>query len=399
MKLLHMLGTFRLPQNPDDSASGIVRAALELAQAQTRRGHDVTLVSVGANGWETRWQGVTLRQLPAVPWARASFAGRSVDLSTHTPLIRLTQAETFDIVQGHLYYYLRFLRAGARIVHFHADPFFGASDAEALEAKRADFRVIAQTSDAQIAVSRFVAAQIRKGMELCGEIPNVHTVPNGVLHERFGSDAAVRAGRALRTKLGIPEGATTFLFVGAVVPEKGLSYLVGAFSRLAERDPRVRLLVAGSASLWDMSGQAAEGAYETQLIEQVRPLMHAGRVHLLGAVKSPDMPAVYAAGDVTVVPSVCADAFPLVALESLAARKPIIASNVGGLPETVGPHNGCLVAPGDEAALAAAMQVFTDPGLRAEKGGAAREASLHFSWDVAAATLDQIYETALSVKA
>lgn len=398
MRLLHILGNFKLPQNPDDSTSGVVRAALEIARAQAQQGHDVTLVSVGANSWQTRWQGVTLRQLPMVPWARASFAGRTVDLSAHTPLIRLTQRETFDIVQGHLYYYLRFLRAGARIVHVHADPLYGATDADALEAKRADFQVIAQSTAAQIAVSHYIARQIGKGMALCGETAHVHTVPNGVLHERFEGDAVVRAGEALRTTLGIPEEAVTFLFVGAVVPEKGLSHLVEAFGRLAERDPRVRLLVAGSASLWDMNGQTAEGAYEAELRERLRPLIQAGKAHLLGAVKSSAMPAVYAASSVTVMPSVWPEPFGLVALESLAAGKPVIASDVGGLPETVGPDNGCLVAPGDAAALAATMDRFTDAGLRAQTGRAARETATRFSWDAAAQTLEQVYETALSVR-
>lgn len=393
MKLLHVLGNFKLPRNPEDGVSGVVRAALEIARAQTRRGHEVTLVSVGPEARQTTWQGVTLRQLPLVPWARARFGGHTLDLSTHTPLIRLTQRENFDIVQGHLYYYLRFLRAGARVAHFHADPLYGVGEEEVLAAKRADFRVIAGSSDAQVAVSHFIARQIKKGMALSGARHEVHTVHNGVRHEHFGT-----GGAALRAKLGIPEDAVVFLFVGAVVPEKGLSHLVGAFGRLAERQQQVQLMVAGSASLWDMTGQNAERGYEATLVESLRPLIQAGRVHLLGAAKSSDMPCVYAASDVTIIPSVWPEPFPLVALEALAAGKPVIASNVGGLPETVGPSNGRLVAPGDETSLAAAMHAFTDPELRRTSGRAALETSKHFSWEAAAKKLERVYEAALSVR-
>lgn len=397
MKLLHVLGNFKLPRDPEGGASGVIRAALEIARTQTRQGHEVTVVAVGPERWETAWQGVRLLQLQGTPWARVSLGSHTFDLSTHTPLIRLTQQEKFDVVQGHLYYYLRFLRAGARVSHFHADPLYGAG--RALEAKRADFEVIAGCSDAQVAVSHFIARQIEKGMALSGAQPKVHTVHNGVLHKRFGTDGAAHGGAALRAAHGIPDEAVVFLFVGAVVPEKGLGHLVGAFERLAKRDARVQLLVAGSASLWDMAGQNAGRGYEADVVERLRPLVEAGKAHLLGAVKDSDMPCVYAACDVMVVPSVWPEPFGLVALEALAAGKPVIASDVGGLPETVGPDNGRLVAPGDDAALAAAMHAFTDPALRRAHGLTARASARHFSWDAAARKLERIYETALSVRA
>lgn len=399
MKLLHTVGNFKLPQNPHDSVSGVVRAALEIARSQAQRGHKVTLVSVGSSSWQTTWQGVTLRQLAAVSWARASFGGRTLDLGTHLPLLRLTQREAFDIVQGHLYYYLRFVRAGARIAHFHADPLYGADEMSAQEAKCADFHVIAQCTEAQVAVSHYIAGQIGKGMSLCNEWADVHTIHNGVRHEHFGSAAAARRGGELRAELGIPADAVVFLFVGAIVPEKGFHHLAEAFRRLAPGDPRIHLLVAGSASLWDMNGHLAETSYEVGTAKRLCSLLRAGRVHLLGTVKSSEMPAVYAASDVTVVPSVWPEPFGLVALESLAAGKPVIASEVGGLPELVAPDNGQLVPPADEEALAAAMRAFTNPQLRAERGRAARASSAEFSWDGVAQGLEHVYEAALAVRA
>ena len=399
MKLLHILGNLKLPPNPDEGVSGSVRAALELARAQARQGHQVTLVAVGPRNWESSWQGVTLRQLPVSPWAQVRLAGRTLDLSTHYPLVRFSHMKAFDVVQGHLYYYLRFLRAGIRVAHFHADPLHGLHTDQALAAKRADFRLIAQHSDAQIAVSHYIAEQVGQGIALSGTKGRVETVYNGVLHDTFGGTPATRRGETLRASLGIPRDAVVFLFVGAIVPEKGLKHLVLAFSRLAKRNPQAVLLVVGSASLWDMHGSGAGRAYENELMALLQPLIHTHRAYLLSHVKSSDMPGVYAASDVTVMPSVWPEPFGLVALEALAAGKPVIASHVGGLPELVGPHNGRLVPPEDERALETCLEAFTDPELRAQTGRNARESATRFSWSSAAKTLEQVYAAALSRRA
>ena len=187
-----------------------------------------------------------------------------------------------------------------------------------------------------------------------------------------------------------------FLFVGAVVPEKGLEHLANAFQSLAAAHPQARLLVAGSASLWDMSGgKTAHRGYEAAVAESLRPLVEAGRVHLLGATRSALMPAVYAASDVVVIPSVWPEPFPLVALEALAAGKPLVASAVGGLPETVDAENGRLVPPGDEAALTAALCTLLRREVRERCSRAASRTAGRFSWDTAAAQLEDVYETSL----
>lgn len=264
-----------------------------------------------------------------------------------------------------------------------------------MQEKLGDFRVIASSSDVQIAVSHFIAAEVERGLTGAAAPSNVHTVYNGVVHGAFAPSAAAPGAAALREGLGLPEDAVTFLSVGAVVPEKGTLHLARAFCELARQHPRAHLLVAGSASLWDMAvGEHPARGYEAAVADTLRSLSEAGRVHLLGAVKSSQMPAVYALSDVVVVPSVWPEPFPLVVLETLAAGKPLIASNVGGLPETVGLGAGRLVAPADEAALGEAMKDFLDAGTRRSFAGRAFELSKRFSWDDAAAQLNGLYTAA-----
>src|SRR5439155_15062333 len=130
--------------------------------------------------------------------------------------------------------------------------------------------------------------------------------------------------------------------------------------RLAADLPDVHLALAGASGLWGgpLAAQGVHDDYEDTVRHALRAPLAAGRAHLLGKVPASDMPAVYAAGDLVVIPSVCREAFPLTALEALASERPVIASAAGGLVEVVNEHNGILAPPGDEAALEAAMRAL-----------------------------------------
>src|SRR5207302_8146537 len=89
-------------------------------------------------------------------------------------------------------------------------------------------------------------------------------------------------------------------------------------------------------------------------LEDVRPLLHAA--------------------DVIAVPS-RAEGQGIVALEAMAARKPVVAASVGGLPESIlDGETGLLVPPNDPPALAAALQAMaSSPIMRSQMGARARE--------------------------
>jgi glycosyltransferase involved in cell wall biosynthesis len=104
------------------------------------------------------------------------------------------------------------------------------------------------------------------------------------------------------------------------------------------------------------------------------------RLQLLGF--RPDTGAVLAAADVVAVPSTRPDPFPNSALEALAAGRPVVASNAGGLPEMVRDgETGVLVPPGDHRALASALRALADdPDRRARMGAsAAADVAARFS--------------------
>jgi glycosyltransferase involved in cell wall biosynthesis len=86
------------------------------------------------------------------------------------------------------------------------------------------------------------------------------------------------------------------------------------------------------------------------------------------------MPALYEEADVVVYPTVAAEPFGLVPLEAMSARRPVVASRCGGIPETVVPgETGWLVEPGDVAGLTDRVeQVLGDRNLARRMGEAGR---------------------------
>jgi glycosyltransferase involved in cell wall biosynthesis len=400
MNILHILGQFHLPQNPDqESVSGVVRSTLETACVQARMGHSVTIAVAGQDAWRVTWRGVNLVSLKRSPWANVRLGEKIVDYRQHVPYIVHTLRNNFDVIHGQMYSNMRFLRAGARVVHFRSDPFEKGSKSKSYSLKPADFSVIRRFSDVQIANSQYTAGQVQRGLEGQGD---VHVVYNGVDRATFDYSTHASAAAQLRGEWGVPTQSVVFLYAGVIVPEKGVLHLARAFARLAETNPHVHLALAGAKGLW--GGASAVGdaydVYEQQVRRTLEPLTTARRVHFLGKVAVARMPAMYAAGDVLVVPSTWQEAFGNVAVEAMALGRPVIASRTGGLVEIVNDQNGCLAAPGDEEALLTAMRTLTeDADLRERLGRSALQSTQRFSWERGAEELDRIYRHAITKRA
>jgi glycosyltransferase involved in cell wall biosynthesis len=152
-----------------------------------------------------------------------------------------------------------------------------------------------------------------------------------------------------------------------LIEQKGVTYALQAFARVADRFPAARLIIAG------------DGVLRGQLEAEADSLGIGGRVHWLGW--RPDSAAVLASLDVLLMPSLW-EGFGLVMLEAMAAHLPIIGSRVSAIPEVVvDGETGLLVPPADVSALAAALsRLLEDEPLRRAMGerGAERLAA-HFS--------------------
>ena len=165
----------------------------------------------------------------------------------------------------------------------------------------------------------------------------IRAIPNGC-------DAALfRPGdrQAARAALGLAQDAEVVLYVGRLVPEKGLRELVHATRRLLATRPRARVVLVGDGPLY------AELA-ATLAAEPALPLQ------LAGSQAPAEVARWMVASDLVTLPSY-SEGHPNVLVEALACGRPVVATPVGGIPEVVDAASGLLVPARDADALADAL--------------------------------------------
>lgn len=182
------------------------------------------------------------------------------------------------------------------------------------------------------------------------------SIPPGVDTERFHPHVS---GDAVRAELGL-----TGRLVGIVADmraSKGHRYFLEAARAIVVDLPDVRFLVVG------------DGVGRDHVQGLVRDLGLEGTVVMTGFRR--DIPEVMAALDVLVLPSIKSEATPQVVLQALAVGTPVVATDVGGIPEVVRDgETGRLVPPADSAALARAIVDMLDDPVAARKMAAAGQA-------------------------
>jgi glycosyltransferase involved in cell wall biosynthesis len=151
-------------------------------------------------------------------------------------------------------------------------------------------------------------------------------------------------------------GQPVVLAAGRLTAQKGFGVLLAAARRWCVADPQPLVVIAGDGPL--------AGPLARQAVEEGLPVRFLG--HRL------DMPALLAAADVVVVPSLW-EGQPLLVQEAMAAGRPLVASRCGGIPDLTGEDGALLVPAGDADALAAAVRaVLADPAVAVRLGSAAR---------------------------
>ena len=157
--------------------------------------------------------------------------------------------------------------------------------------------------------------------------------------------------------LGVPAGAFTVVCVANYRPRKGIELLVEAIPALPEA---VHLLLVGN-----MRARSLDRC--------IAACPAASRIHRPGFLT--DAPAVAAACDVAVLPSIKREGLPRSVIEAMACMTPPVVTDIGGSPELVVEGVSGLIVPArDAAAIARAVaRLYDDPGLRSRLGAAARE--------------------------
>lgn len=204
----------------------------------------------------------------------------------------------------------------------------------------------------------------------------VHVVPEGV-DPRFRPDPAPSAIDAVRRRYGLPR--RMILYVGTIQPRKNLTTLVDAFARLRTGHSDVGLVIAG-----------ARGWLYEPFLQRLRDPDLGSSVVLAGRIAEPDLPAVFAAAEIFVYPSLF-EGFGLPPLEAMASGIPVVSSDATSLPEVVG-DAGVLVPPLDVEGWATALErLLGDPEERARLRAAGLARAAGFTWDEAARRTADVY--------
>lgn len=240
-------------------------------------------------------------------------------------------------------------------------------------------RYVFDRADGFIADSSYLATRTE---EIVGRsIPHT-AIPMGVATSQF-QPATSPASRAA-------DGTRTVLFVGKLVPKKGVDVLLDAVHQLRQRRSDLRLVLVGGGPL--------EGA----LRAQVKRLKLGDVVELRGWVRNDELPSLYASADAVCVPSVQdahgeTEGTPVVLQEALACGALVVASQSSGIVDVIRDgDNGWSVPPGNPEALARGLETALDasPDVQARVRIAARATSAEHRWERVAERFLEVFRHA-----
>jgi glycosyltransferase involved in cell wall biosynthesis len=222
------------------------------------------------------------------------------------------------------------------------------------------------------AMSRYMAARVVAAHGLSAE--RVRIVPGGVDRVSFVEPAD---RHAVRRWLALPETGPLLFCLRNLEPRMGIEHLLGAMPAVLARHPDARLVIGG------------DGPLAATLRARTTALGLDAAVRFTGFVPESELPHLYAAADLFVLPSEGLEGFGLVTLESLACGTPVIGTRIGATPELLEPLDPTLLADAPTPdALARAILAFLSRGDRASLATRCRAHTAPYAWDRVAEQLE-----------
>jgi glycosyltransferase involved in cell wall biosynthesis len=192
-------------------------------------------------------------------------------------------------------------------------------------------------SDAIVTVSNNLKA---KAKALGISDNKIEVIKNGVDHKIF----KIMDKCSAKKQLGLKNEGHIILYIGHLTQEKGLAYLLRSMASLLKIKRNVYLFIIG------------EGKEKRRLSKMISTLGIEKRVFLIGPRPNSEIPIWLGASDLLCLPSF-REGLPCVILEALACGRPVVASDIGGIPEVLGGDEtlGIMISPKDDSALARAL--------------------------------------------
>jgi glycosyltransferase involved in cell wall biosynthesis len=346
-----VLHVFRAP------VGGLFRHVYDLAKEQARLGMDVGILCDALTGGASDARFAELEKIctlgvTRVPMSRSFGRG---DLAAYNSVKQHVQKMSPHIVHGHGAKggaYVRLLPRDSKRSVFYT-PHGGTLHFSWLSLSGALYlsleRMLRSRGDGIIFESAFSAKAYAKKIGKISGLSRI--IPNGLSQADF-------------EPLEKDEPQYDGVFIGELRKLKGVSSLIEAVAQINAQHS-FRLAIVGA------------GADEEYFRECAKKAGIAHKIDFLGVQTAREA---FSLGRMVIMPSL-AESFPYVVLEAIASGRPLIATNVGGIPEIFGPHAGALVRPGDAGALKAAItNAMHNSSLTALRAGAlTARASKHFA--------------------
>jgi glycosyltransferase involved in cell wall biosynthesis len=271
------------------------------------------------------------------------------------------------------------------VVHFHG-PWAGESDAEGQANVEAGLKayvegLVYRRATRTIVLSNAFRKELVERYKV--DESKVRVVAGGIDIERF-NDSLTR--EEARDRLGLPLNRPTVLCVRRQVRRMGLENLIEAAAAISRRLPDILILIAGTGPLAE---ELAQLICERSLEKNVR---------LLGRIADDDLPLLYRAADLSIVPTIALEGFGIITLESLASGTPVLVTPVGGLPEVVEPlASSCILEGSSPAQLADGISRALEGKLNLPTSAECRRYAIeNFSWPAIAENIANVYREALA---
>lgn len=211
-----------------------------------------------------------------------------------------------------------------------------------------------------LTVSQYIANTLeRKGAKQS----NVHVVHNSVDAEKFQNVMTVTEKEVWLNKFGLEKKDRIVLFVGRLIPEKGIKEAINGFIKSELKN--VKMMIVGNVFF----DQDVNNSYENDVTELIKK--SSGKIFATGYVPYEDMPKLYQLADVTLLPSLWNEPALLTGIESKASGTPVITTDAGGIPEYIDDECGYVLKRDEklvENISNALREIFTDDEKRMQMG-------------------------------
>lgn len=376
---------------PPRIVGGISRHCEGLARELVKKGHAVHIVTLefpGAPLYEER-DGVKIHRVP-IELGHPNFIIWTL-LFNHfmeKRIADISKNEKFDVIHAH-----DWLVASASISSKHYMGVPLVSTIHSTEVGRAQglhsqdsFLIdgfewwLTYESNRVIVTSYAMKREIEEHFRLPSE--KIDVIPNGIDVSKYEVDVK---REEVKKRFGINPDEKIILFVGRLVPQKGVEYLIMAAPKIFEQHPDARIIIVGNGWIKD------------HLLNLASSTKYSHKITFLGFLNDQDLTELTLSSDVLVVPSIY-EPFGIVALEGMAAGVPVVASNVGGLAEIIEHgRTGFLAHRENPDSIASGInKILSDPEYAHRLAqNAKRKVYEVYSWEAVARRTIEVYRKAI----